>query len=218
MRCRAGFPLKLPDPSLPAPPPMQFAFSPACMIAAGTLGLWFFVPELHRDFFVPAPPPLEESGVTYYRGRAAKIQQERMSSLANFVNLRVWLEDQPVAFQSLIESGSEDLDWEAWQKAGPGSEIKLGVETSAIDRPGVDRPTKQGFLSFVSLEADGKPIATLANRNKRAASVYGPTFLHPILVAASLFSLVMGIYLWRVLPKPALQRSTADDGADLNGW
>lgn len=137
-----------------------------------------------------------------------------MSSLADFVNLRVWLEDQPMAFQSLVESSSEDLDWESWQRMAPGSEIKVGVETSKIDRSRVDPRTQQRFLGFVSLEADGKSIFSLATHNKRTASAYGPTFFHPLIVGCSLFSLAMGIYLWRVLPKPPPRRRTADDGAD----
>ncbi|QJE96819.1 hypothetical protein [Luteolibacter luteus] len=170
--------------------------APQNFIFAGIVGCLVFGFLTFVEFSTPTFKPIGESEVRYFRGRAEHVTVAPMRY--GGLNYRIWLEDQPVAFQQLKLSGDNQIDPAEFRAIQPGAEIVVGVETSKVDHPGVDRRLKQAFLSFVSLEAGQKAIGSLADYNaaKVASSKKGLFF--PGMLALSIGMVGIGIAAGRV--------------------
>lgn len=161
------------------------------MVLGGIVGTLLFGWTTYDEFFASTPPPLSESELTYFRGRASQARVVPMRY--GFSNFRVWLEGHPVAFQDMMQAGDGDFDRAAFERIEPGAEVVVGVKTATVDHPGVDRSLNQPFLSFVSLVADKQQISSLAGYNEQLAETGKTDFFQPVLLACSLFTLGMGI-------------------------
>ena len=164
---------------------------PAGMVIVGIIGMMLFGWGTYDDIFSPPPRPLLESEVSYFRGRSSTAQAVPMGY--GFVNFRVWLVDHPVAFQSAIHAGSKTFDIKVFKQLGPESEITIGVETSGLNAPGLDRRSNQKFLPFVSLESDKKSFSSLADYNERKNKGDESGLFHPILLVISMVTFGLGL-------------------------
>ena len=163
------------------------------MVMVGIAGIALFGWQLYSDKVTPPRPPLLESAKSYFKGYPAKVQAVPMRW--GFVNYRIWLVDQPVAFQQLVDTKSGGFDRQAFDNIDPNSELVIGVVSASIDRPGIDRRTHQKFLGFVSLESDKKQISSLADYNRKMESARDSGMLFPVLLAASAITLGNGIWM-----------------------
>ena len=171
------------------------------MIVVGIVGILFFGWGTYQDFFSPRPEPLAESELTYFNGRAEQTAIVPMQYAG--MNLRIWLEGHPVAYQKMKFSDDKHLDREAFARIEPGTEIVVGVKTATVNQPGVDRRLNQPFLMFVTLEADKKQILSLAGYNAQRAEAAKPGVVQPLLSASGLGLVAMGIALLRASSKKA---------------
>ena len=172
---------------------------PRGIIFAGLVGSLVFGFLTFVEFSTPSFGPIAESEVTYFRGRAEHVMVVPMRYGA--LNYRIWLEDQPVAFQKLKTSGDKQIDTAEFRAIEPGAEIVVGVETARADRPGVDRRLDQPFLSFVTLEADKKTIGSLADYNAWRVESSKKGFFFPVMLACSVGLFAMGIAVGRTSSK-----------------
>lgn len=161
------------------------------LILAGLIGSLVFGFLTFVEYSGPTFKPVAESEVTYLRGRAEHVMVDPMGYGA--ANYCIWLEDQEIAFRQLQLSREKQIDPAEFRAIQPGAEIVVGVETAKVDKPGKDRRLEQQFLSFVSLEADRKIVASLADFNARRAESSKKGFFFPVALALSLGVGVLGI-------------------------
>lgn len=135
------------------------------------------------EYSGPTFKPVAESELTYFHGRAEHVMVDPMGYGA--ANYCIWLEEQAIAFRQLQLSREKQIDPAEFRAIQPGAEIVVGVETTKVDKPGKDRRLEQQFLSFVSLEADRKIVASLADFNARRAESLEKGFFFPVALAFS---------------------------------
>jgi hypothetical protein len=169
------------------------------MIFAGIVGSLFFGWLTFVEFSAPAWRPIAKSELTCFRGRAEHVMVAPMRYGA--LNYRIWLEDQPVAFQMLRTSGGKQIDPAEFRAIEPGAEIVVGVEKARADRPAVDRRLNQPFLSFVSLEVDKKAIGSLADYNAWRVESSKRSFFYPGMLVLGVGLFAIGIAIGRASSK-----------------
>jgi hypothetical protein len=173
--------------------------APQNLIFAGLIGSLVFGFLTFVEYSGPDFHPVAESEVTYFRGRAEHAMVDPMGYGA--VNYCIWLEEQAIAFRQLRVSREKQIDPAEFRAIQPGAEIVVGVETAKVDKPGKDRRLEQQFLSFVSLEADRKVVASLADFNARRAERSKKGFFFPVAFAFSAGVLGLGFAAGRASGK-----------------
>lgn len=174
---------------------------PHGIIFLGFAGSLVFGFTTFVEFAPPKLEPVKESELTYFRGRLkeASITPVRYGGL----NYRIWLEDEPVAFQKLRHSGDQEPDGPAFRAIEPGAEVVVGVKKSTVGSPGTDQRLDQPFLSFITLEANHQALASLDAYNAWRAEDSKRSYVPPLMLACSLGLFVAGI---------AVNRASAKEG------